>query len=432
MEHGGTSPWATMDSLFHTADLVIGNLEGAVGKVQDSMPSGSSSPVFAIDESKIPLLSKAGFRALSVENNHNGDLGDSGRTATMHALIKSGIAPISFENSPRFFTIKGVNFAIIAINLVPARGSKPQFIPSVELAQKLRLAKNLSNLVIITIHWGSELLDWPNQEQRDVADWLTRNGADLIIGSHPHVVQKAELVNGKPVFFSLGNHLFDQKYMATKEGLIVDCIIDNGRLKCSGITTNTSTHSFYPEISGNLNYNFNPVLLHNPLSFSGITLQGSTTVTTKGKVLIDARNESRMVFQTAPMAIISVDSFRLNDHEKYLFTLESHYSNMDNEVGVRPYVYAVTKTGLIAKWRGSSLAWPLVDATILPQNDSILCALHRGDSFIQLNKNTDDLRVALYKWNGFGFSGVSDKKTCEACVEYYNKVNHSTNLPVHF
>jgi poly-gamma-glutamate capsule biosynthesis protein CapA/YwtB (metallophosphatase superfamily) len=54
----------------------------------------------------------------------------------------------------------------------------------------MRLACSLANIVIVSIHWGGELLDWPNKVQRETASWLIKNGADLIIGSHPHVIKK--------------------------------------------------------------------------------------------------------------------------------------------------------------------------------------------------------------------------------------------------
>lgn len=70
-------------------------------------------------------------------------------------------------------------------------------IPSIPLSQKIRLTKNLSNLVVVSVHWGSELLDWPCTDQREAARWLIRQGADLIIGHHPHVIQKPEIIEGK-------------------------------------------------------------------------------------------------------------------------------------------------------------------------------------------------------------------------------------------
>jgi poly-gamma-glutamate capsule biosynthesis protein CapA/YwtB (metallophosphatase superfamily) len=80
--------------------------------------------------------------------------------------------------------------ALVTINLVPGRDLSSNQIPSVGIKQKMRLACSLANIVIVSIHWGGELLDWPNKVQRETASWLIKNGADLIIGSHPHVIKK--------------------------------------------------------------------------------------------------------------------------------------------------------------------------------------------------------------------------------------------------
>ena len=72
--------------------------------------------------------------------------------------------------------------------------------------------------------------------------------------------------------------------------------------------------------------------------------------------------------------------------EPLLLSLERHPSSIDNEVGLRPYVYAIGPHGLIARWRGSALAWPLVDA--VSTESGALCALHRGDSFLLSDTGT--------------------------------------------
>jgi hypothetical protein len=84
----------------------------------------------------------------------------------------------------------------------------------------------------------------------------------------------------------------------------------------------------------------------------------------------------------------------------YLFTLEEHPSSIDGEEGVRPYVYEVLAGGLVARWRGSALAWPLLDAALLPEQDGVLCALHRRDSFLVLQPTATGVRTAAYRWNG--------------------------------
>jgi poly-gamma-glutamate synthesis protein (capsule biosynthesis protein) len=92
-------------------------------------------------------------------------------------------------------------------------------------------------------------MPWPSQAQRQGAAWLVEHGADLVLGHHPHVIQPPECVHGKPVFFSLGNHVFDQANPNTKEGLIADCWVENKRLRCQGIRTSTRAGSSFPSLT---------------------------------------------------------------------------------------------------------------------------------------------------------------------------------------
>jgi len=418
-----TFPWENLKRLFNSSDLVVGNLEGAVGNIQDQINSPFSSPVFNIDSTDIPMLGKAGFNIMTVENNHSLDLGKKGKIKTIETLQNNGIIPLYLDNSPQFFTIKGVIISILSINVVLGRDSSKNQMPSILIEQKLRLARSLSNIVVVTIHWGSELLDWPNLEQREIAKWLIQNGTDIIIGSHPHVIQKPELIQGRPVFFSLGNHLFDQKYPSTKEGLIADIQIKDGSISCNGIFTHTQHNSFYPEISDTIKYDFKSIPYRaSSLSINGYNLKPKSFEDNgENKIILQAYQNDQLVWKTPPMSIISLSSCKLEGENEYLFALEKHYSSLDGEINVRPYVYSLDKLGLNARWRGSALAWPLIDAQISPENNKILCALHRGDSFINLDKSIKTNRVAIYEWNGFGFKGKSDSLSCDECEKLYKK-----------
>lgn len=423
-----TSPWASLSKLFGQADFVVGNLEGAVGARTDCLTLSANAPCFSISEPFVPLLASAGFKALSIENNHNHDLGEKGQADTIEALRACELVPLSYDASPRFFQFNDMTVGMIAINLIPGRDGACQTIPSIELRQKLRLARSLANLVVVNVHWGSELLDWPNQRQREDSEWLIRHGTDLIIGHHPHVVQAPEMIAGKPVFFSLGNHLFDQKYLATKEGLIADCRINQGVLRCQGLTTHTAKHSFFPELVEGRQYDLQPVHLSDSIQASGLSLRPVTANgSEKGEISLEGTSNGKPVWQTRPLRLAAIAASRLDGKNEYLFTLERHYSPIDREIGLRPYVYSVTPQGLVAKWRGSALAWPLLDATLLPDDETILCGLHRGDSFIDLQPDSKRIRVAAYRWNGFGFSGVDDPAVMQKCRQCLGLDNVETH-----
>jgi len=416
------TPWKGFETLFRGAAWVGGNLEGAVGKPEDCVPR-APSPCFDIADPLLVLLKSAGFNALSVENNHAADLGDTGRNQTSSGLLQRGLLPLDFAGAPHFLQVGDATMAVIAINTVKDAAGVSAAIPSIELAQKLRLARNLANLVVVSVHWGGELLDWPSDGQRRQAEWLIDHGADLILGQHPHVVQPPECVHGKPVFFSLGNHLFDQKYPETKEGLIAECRIAHGRLTCGGWSTHTPPSSFFPELRGRNHDADRALAACTPGLSSGFSVNGIGVRPLPWKagqplegIIVGAWKNGRWQWLSRRQHAVSLEAGPLagRDQPDLLFSLERHFSPIDKEIGLRPYVYAIGPRGLVARWRGSALAWPLLDARLLPGSNRI-CALHRGDSFLLLDPQTKATRIAAYEWNGFGFKGVEDPEIERQC-----------------
>jgi hypothetical protein len=425
-------PWGDFHTLFGNADWVGGNLEGAVGSEEECTKSSGDNPCFAIPRNHISLLSRAGFRTIINENNHADDLGSKGRQNTKNSLEDEGLQVLDFENSPMFLEFDDVVVGIVALSTIPNGGGERMSFPNIETLQKLRLARALSDVVLVSIHWGSELLDWPNKDQREKANWLIEHGADVILGHHPHVVQTCECINNRPVFFSLGNHLFDQKYPATKQGLIANLVISDRVLYPGALKTRTGNGTFMPILEAGdseiqdvfLNCHAH---LHTTLNIAGINLK-ATTVKEKPSeeqinepmITLKARSEEEPLWRSRAMPLVSAEIFHPQDsREGLLFTLERHYSPLDSEMGIRPYVYQISDHGITAKWRGSAMAWPLLDALFLPGKNSVLCGLHRGDSFMAPNQNTQITRTAIYKWNGFGFSGIDNPVIAGECRAYY-------------
>ena len=121
------------------------------------------------------------------------------------------------------------------------------------------------------------------------------------------------------------------------------------------------------------------------------------------------------------MSIVTLTTGKLDGKKEYLFALERHYSSLDGEVNLRPYVYSVDNSGISARWRGSGLAWPVLDAQLSNEDNKILCVLHRGDSFINPGNALNSTRLAAYYWNGFGFSGINDSLKCESCLKLFDE-----------
>jgi hypothetical protein len=430
------TPGALREALRKTlegADFAAANLEGAVGGRERCGPWVPGKPCFAIPPRFASLLADAGLKAIGTENNHSADLGDEGRAVTFEALARSSILPLTFADSPQFVRFGNFTLGIITFSNLPGRDGRFVPIPSTALRQKLRLAANLANLVVVYVHWGSELLPWPDEKQVQGAKWLVSHGASLIVGCHPHVVQGPEWIDGKPVFFSLGNLVFDQAYAASKTGLLAQCRVSGARCGFSALATHTPDDSFFPEISGH-NQAADKVLsgrtinLSRGLVINGISLRpgndsmipgrtgGGLAPGEKGAAIEGVRG-GKVLWVSRPVKLVSLEPMALQGraHARLLFALERCYSDFDGVTAVRPYVYEPTTKGLVPVWRGTSLAWPLLDATLLPGNSGILCALHSGGSFLAPGTGSGKRRVAAYRWNGFGFSGVEDKEIQNAC-----------------
>lgn len=418
------SPWAGL-ALIRDADFAMANFEGAVGEAEGC---AGMNPCFAVQPKLLRYLAEAGFKAVGVANNHAGDLGDPGRSATRTELEKLSIGALDFEHSPGFVRIKGRLVALVAISQVAGRDGHIDPVPSLDAERKLRLARTLADWVIVFIHWGSELKDWPQDAQRQTADWLIAHGTDVVIGHHPHVVIPPECIQGRPVFYSLGNHVFDQKYEITKTGMLADCRIAGDTLSCRPLTTRTPTGSSFPRLdtaqADDPRLSDCAVRAGPGLTVAGKRLQpwGDDRRLMTGPMVIEGSANGRPDWKMAGRDVLAMETGQLiPSHADVLVTLEQHHSPIDKEDSPRPYVYDVTDHGLVARWRGSALAWPLIDTRLVQGADgsAYLCALHRGDSFLQLDPGTRATRRMLYKWSGFGFSAAEDPIATQHCEAVY-------------
>jgi hypothetical protein len=241
-------PWTSLQELFRKADWVAGNFEGAIGPPEGCVKS--KSPCFATNEATVELLRRAGFAAVTTENNHAGDLGSDGRARTRQAFADAGVHAVDFESSPQFFRAGDVEIGLVALTLIRAADGRAQEIPSEEVAAKMQAARSRAGVVIVSIHWGNEYMEWPSAGQQSKAAWLVEQGADVIFGHHPHVIQQPGCIAGKPVFYSLGNHVFDQGNPKTRQGMIADCRVRGGKLRCSELLTETRAGTTFPTLAG--------------------------------------------------------------------------------------------------------------------------------------------------------------------------------------
>lgn len=213
-------PFAKIKPSFAGADMVVGNLEGPVRKIHRRTPTGSTT--FNFKPEVASAIKSAGFTALSLANNHTLDYGKASFAETQEHLRQAGL---EFFGHPRETedtfvlrkNIHGRKFVFIGLQDVFA---------SLDTKKAIALVKSVAaepdTTIVISIHWGDEYKLTANKRQKTLAHDFIDAGADVIIGHHPHVVQNIEIYKDRPIFYSLGNFIFDQYFSeATQEGLMV-------------------------------------------------------------------------------------------------------------------------------------------------------------------------------------------------------------------
>lgn len=428
--HPNADPWQEVRSHFPQDTIFIGNLEGAVGTADQCREDVPSGLCFPIDPLRIPLLKQGGFKLLSLENNHAFDLGLTGLERSRKVLLEAGLTPLRWEDSPYFLEVGPFTIAFVATNVFPEPGREARRANSREMRERLQVAGKLADLVVVYVHWGKELQDWAGQALQKESEALIESGADLVVGTHPHVVSEPVCVGGRPVYYSLGNHLFDQKYEVTWTGALLECGINpSGELVTTRLVRTFADRStFFPQVMADQQWSWSPlecssIPLRKPLTIDGITLRARSLPEQPDQVVLTGWSGGRKLWVSQPSRIISAWSARLSPSEpsESLVLVERLPSTLDNELAPRPRVYQVTARGLVARWRGTSLAWPLVDVAIIDSNGCVLCALHRGDSFMLPEPTTSNRRTYSYRWNGFGFDGDPNHEVQTACDDYWRE-----------
>ncbi|MEO0008079.1 MAG: hypothetical protein RJA20_2275 [Bacteroidota bacterium] len=224
-----------------SADLAIANLELTLpGK-----PPYTGYPMFRSPDALAEAIKNAGFDVLVTANNHSNDARGTGVISTLRTLDRlklshTGTFTDANERDTRYPLILSRNgFRLALLNYTYGTNGVPTDSPTiVNLIDKTRMAADLEkaksqkpHYIIVFMHWGLEYQLTENAEQKDLAAFLVSNGADLIIGSHPHVVQPVRQEHvytpegydkNVVVVYSLGNYISNQLKPHTDGGIMFE------------------------------------------------------------------------------------------------------------------------------------------------------------------------------------------------------------------
>lgn len=206
---------------FQGVDLISANLEGPFG---DKRRATTKSIAFNFNPDLIKILKKYNFGLFTLANNHSYDMGREAFVETKKNLRDANIEfygeQYSVDDDALFIKdIAGKKIAFIGLNDT----NNP--IEWEVMAPLINRAEQEADFTVLNIHWGAEYQLTSHPRQRELAHKSIDIGVDLIIGHHSHVVQEIEIYKDRPIFYSLGNFVFDQYFSEpTQQGLAVGTV----------------------------------------------------------------------------------------------------------------------------------------------------------------------------------------------------------------
>lgn len=230
-----------VDSIFRSAQVVVGNLECPATKIQSPV---QKLYIFRGEPEWLEALKRHGITHLNLANNHSIDQGREGLLDTRQNIIGAGMTPIGaganmteaaepilLSKTPRnVWLVPSLRLALENYAYLPDKPCVSQE-PMDSLLNRIhRLRKADSTAVIIvSLHWGGEHTMHPVNSQRWDARQIIRAGADVLVCHHTHTLQDVEEIDGHSIFYSIGNFIFDQSKPENSKACIV-------RLKITGKT----------------------------------------------------------------------------------------------------------------------------------------------------------------------------------------------------
>jgi poly-gamma-glutamate capsule biosynthesis protein CapA/YwtB (metallophosphatase superfamily) len=229
--------YAQVRGLLTAADLAVGTFNATMSAIPTH--TGCARTYLLVgDPQNADAMARAGFDLMSVATNHIKNCGvvgcgDRAFFDTLDNLRRVGIQTIGAGQNlqdasrPVVVTLHGIRFGFVSLGQIEhttfAGADKPGIavLTDDNLRKAIAAARQVSDVVIAMPHWGPEDVATPNYIQRGLAKVAVEAGADLVVGNHTHVVQAVQTIDGVPVFYGLGNFVFDQDLLDHKQGVIL-------------------------------------------------------------------------------------------------------------------------------------------------------------------------------------------------------------------
>lgn len=234
--NGSAYPFDGVSQLFIKDDITIANLECPL----TTAGSGAMKEkrfIFKADPGIAGALKSAGFNVLVLANNHTMDYLSAGLNDTMEALGNAGLhytgaGQSKGEIKPCFIEKNKLRIGVLSYSSLPPEGfmhddnnatiayARSGFLE--DMQSEITAAAAQCDFLIACFHWGTEYRHDVNDSQIEIAHAAVDSGASAVIGTHPHVLQGKEIYNGTPIYYSIGNFVFDKQIQdGTDEAVIL-------------------------------------------------------------------------------------------------------------------------------------------------------------------------------------------------------------------
>ena len=300
-KYGPDYPFREVMPFLKRGDIVVGNLESPISVRGTAVENKK----FTLRAGAIAAraVKSAGIRVVTLANNHAMDFGPLALQDTLAALADNDILfagagmDLSDARSAAVVKIKGRTLAFLAYSLTfPleffASASRPGTAPGYADFVKADIEKvrASADLVIVSFHWGAELMtsakDYQIELGRQAIDW----GADLVLGHHPHVLQDVELYNGRLIVYSLGNFVFGSESNRTNWSIILLATFKGNTL------VNVEA---VPIDVNNYRVKYQPRVLHGKAARD--VLDGINGVSARFNTAFEIRDDRGMISVAAPL-----------------------------------------------------------------------------------------------------------------------------------
>ncbi|MBE0501293.1 MAG: CapA family protein [Desulfuromonadales bacterium] len=244
--HGFDYPFLGISDILHSADIAMANLEAPL--TRQSEPVADKRFTFKVDPAAAAALQRTGLTVLTLANNHIGDFGPTGVTDTIAALRPYGLRytgagkDLKQARRPTAIATEGGSVGFLAYsNTLPkdfyARSDRPGTAPGYPdfVRDDVQRLRTFVDYVVVSFHWGAELMTEPKEYQQRLARLAIDNGAQVVIGHHPHVLQGVEFYNGGVIYYSLGNFAFGSFSRNAKTGGLARITLADGGIKTAEI-----------------------------------------------------------------------------------------------------------------------------------------------------------------------------------------------------